>query len=88
MNCKIEELKCISNRLCGLKLLINEFEILIINVYMPCDPGLMEGNLNEYNDVLAELNQIILCSCSQHVIIGGDFNTDMGRNNAQTKAFQ
>ena len=30
----------------------------------------------EYNEVLAELKQLIICSSSQYVIIAGDFNTD------------
>ena len=53
---------------------------------MPCDTGIVNGELDEYNDVLTELKQLIICSSSQYVIIAGDFNTDLSRANAQTKA--
>ena len=86
IDCNVEEIKCVSNRLCALKIVINELDIMLINVYMPCDTGIIHGELIEYNDVLAELNQLMMCSCSQHVIIAGDLNTDLSRNNAQTKS--
>ena len=60
--------------------------MILINVYMPCDTGIVDGELTEYNDVLIELRRLISCSGSQHVIIAGDLNTDLARNNAQTKA--
>ena len=75
-----------SKIICALKLIIDKLDVLLINVYMPCDTGVINGELIEYNDVTAELNQLILCSCSQHVIIAGDFNTDITGDNAQTKS--
>ena len=53
---------------------------------MPCDTGIVNGELIEYNDVLAELKQLMICSSSEHVVIAGDLNTDLSRDNAQTKA--
>ena len=86
IDCTVEEIKCVSSRLCALKLVIDKLDILLINVYMPCDTGIINGELTEYNDVVTELNQLIMCSCSQHVIIAGDINADLSRDNAQTKA--
>ena len=86
IECKVEEVKCISSRLCALKISIDKLDILLINVYMPCDTGIVNGELIEYNDVLVELKQLMICSSSEHVVIAGDLNTDLSRDNAQTKA--
>ena len=86
INCKVEEVKSNSNRMCALRIVIDKVDIILINIYMPCDTGIVDGELTEYNDVLIELRRLISCSGSQHVIIAGDLNTDLARNNAQTKA--
>ena len=86
INCKAEEVKSNSSRVCALRIVIDKVDIILINVYMPCDPGVLDGELAEYNDVLIELKRLIICSSSHHVIISGDLNTDLVRNNAQTKA--
>ena len=86
IECNVEEVKCESKRLCALKLEIEELDIMLINVYMPCYTGIINGDLVEYNEVTNEINQLILSSRSQHAIIGGDFNTDISRNNAQTRS--
>lgn len=88
IDCKVEEVKCFSNRVCAIKIFIDKLDILLINVYMPCDTGAAVVEPAEYNEVLAELKQLIICSSSQYVIIAGDFNTDLSRDNAQTKALQ
>jgi len=70
----IDSRRCMGNIVC-----INGFKFLFINVYMPCD--VHNGLINvDYDNVLHDINS---CICNHptidHVIIGGDFNTDMSR---------
>ena len=82
----VTPIKTVSKRLAALIVTLpNDNNLLIYCVYMPCDDGCRGANLSEYQDVLGEISVI----CQTHNIdafcISGDFNTDVSRNNPQTK---
>ena len=86
--CKIEIIKCISKRICAIKVRIDDFSCNLINVYMPTDPGAGNYDIRVYKEVLDEISTIMLNSDTQIAIIGGDFNSDISRNNhVQTNTF-
>ena len=64
INCNIEELKCESSRLMAILLSWDSFKILLINVYMPTDSGVLN---NEYTEVLNEICN--MCITTIHSII-------------------
>ena len=74
-----------SKRICAVTMESNLGKVLIINVYMPCDDNKLSGNVVEFKDTLNDI--CILCNSTDatHLVIMGDFNTDFGRNNVQTK---
>ena len=75
-----------SKRICAVTMESNLGKVLIINVYMPCDDNKLGGNVIEYKDILNDI--CILCNSTDatHLVIMGDFNTDLCRNNVQTKS--
>ena len=87
LKCKIDQIKCSSDRICAIKVSMDEFKFLIFNVYMPTDPGQGNYDLTAYNEVLNEISEIMISSDTQYGIFGGDWNTDISRFNNQTKTF-
>ena len=83
IKCNIEELKCKSSRIMAVLVSWDGFKILVINVYMPTDKGTLN---NEFTEVLNDICNICIESEVNHIIIGGDFNTDFSRNNPQSNA--
>ena len=82
---KVEPIDTVSVRLCCIRLLVGDgCEILIFNVYMPCDDGGNYGNVNEYQDVLSEISVISQNNDASNIIIAGDFNTSFNRNSPQS----
>ena len=66
------------NRVCALRLYKSDVNLLLINVYMPCDT-----NENAYDDFCCVLS--IISSISESfpdalLILDGDFNTDFARH--------
>lgn len=87
LKCKIENIHCDSKRLCAIKVKLDDFEFILGNIYMPTDPGSVTYDLLEYTNVLDVINQIRINSDIQNIILGGDWNTDLSRNNKQTNTF-
>ena len=87
IDCNIKIIKCISKRLCAIKVIINEFKFILFNVYMPTDPGNGNYDIAEYKEVLDEISVILLNSDTQVFILGGDWNSDISRNNVQANTF-
>ena len=54
---------------------------------MPTDPGSGNYDIAEYKDVLQEISVILLNSETQVFILGGEWNSDITRNNVQTNTF-
>ena len=82
LTCQITPILLSSQRVCAVKILINGRNVMLFNVYMPCDTYYDESNLNDFNAVL----DIISNTCTQYdshqLIIGGDFNTDFSRQSS------
>ena len=76
---KITKVVCSSPRLCAIDVVLDQnINILICNVYMPCDDRSVAKNLEIYNDVLNEVSQLRIKYNPSYFIVGGDFNTDLG----------
>ena len=86
INCKITPIKCKSNRIIAILLSWENFNIMIINVYMPYDTGCFDKEFKDYNDILNEISSIFFDNDVNHIIIGGDMNTDFSRNNPHSKS--
>lgn len=74
--------------MCAVSVEFDRMKILIMNVYMPCDDNRPNHNIVEYNAVLNDMRTIFNSSDAQHVIVGGDFNTDLKRSNYFTRALK
>ncbi len=70
-----------SKRICAMILHMNVGDILLCNLYMPCDSGLL-CDTEEYNSVLSSI--ALYCNTNNvcHCIIGGDLNTDLSRDHS------
>jgi hypothetical protein len=83
MKNKVVPVETISNRLTCIKCFLDEDNfILIFNVYMPCDSGRKDTKFLEYQDILIEMQSLYVDSNAMYCIIGGDWNTDLSRNNS------
>ena len=68
-----------SNRVCGVIVKINDMNMLLANVYMPTDTDHDRQNHLEYTSILQEIMDMRDNLDIQHIIVGGDFNTDPRR---------
>ena len=60
-----------SNRVCCMRLELNSCTLYVVNVYFPCDTNNNEY-LQEYNDVLSDINTCTIKHSSDYCIIAGD----------------
>ena len=76
---RAEQLSTASRRLCAcLCHISSDFKFLLFNVYMPGESR--DRECNDFYDILLEMRNVIdKYSDVNHVIIGGDMNTDLGR---------
>ncbi len=58
--------------------------MLLFNLYMLRDNGIVGKNIQEYQDILSEISVVCQSHNAEHVIISGDFNTDFSRHDHQT----
>ena len=86
IKCRIENLSTISKSICAQMLHIENISILLINVYMPSTDN--RATLKEYAKILQEISGICIKSPTQHIILGGDWNADLSRNDGRTKLFK
>ena len=87
IKCKTEIINCLSKRLCAVKVTVGDLRFILFNVYMPTDPGNGNYDITEYKDVLNEISVTMLNSDTRAFILGGDWNSDITRNNVQTNTF-
>ena len=74
-------------RLCAVKICIDNVNILLCCVYMPCDTESDHVNNNEFKDILNEISCISEANNIDNIVIGGDLNTDFKRvNSLHTKS--
>ena len=83
INAKITPISTSTPRLCAVLLESFMFNIVLISVYMPVDE---EENNNDFLDILNEINSFYHQYEDYEVVIGGDFNSDLIRNNARSMA--
>ena len=88
LNCTTEKIDNISKRLCALKVTDDNSSMLLFNIYMPNDMRRPGEELDEFFEILAEVKDIVSKYSPINVIIGGDFNCDLGRNNLQSRALE
>lgn len=77
INANIKPVKYESTRMCALTVNIADESFLLICVYMPCDDNRPCHNLVEYNTVLNDIKTICNSVDVDHVILGGDFNSNV-----------
>ena len=85
IKCNVDKIECISKRICAVKITLDTVQLVLFNMYMPCDNGYDSTDLAEYCDVLNEVKHICNREATQYFILGGDMNTDMSRNTPQTR---
>ena len=64
-----------TNRVMGLRLVLNELSYLMLNIYCYCDYGNIESLLN-YKSMMADLSNICDEETFDEIIILGDMNAD------------
>ena len=81
MNCKVKCIECKNRRLCACSIALpNGVSILLMNVYMPYERLYDASALEELIHVLDDASQIIESQDSiDHVVFGGDLNSDLTR---------
>ena len=81
----VNEILFESRRVCGIRISMFARCYLLINVYLPVDQQSMSIIHVEYEQALNEIEGIINATTFNDVIICGDYNTDLSRNNLQTE---
>ena len=86
LNMVISQIDTGNPRICAAKIKITgSLSFLLFNVYMPCDrrnahANNIQYNPNQYDSVLQDISNICTkFSHIDHILIGGDFNTDVTR---------
>ena len=74
-----------SKRLCAINVKCNEYNLIIVNVYMPTDDD-TDDSFNIYGDVLSEISSLINIYDDCDFLIGGDFNIDKKRTTSRNLA--
>ncbi len=85
---KVKPIPCECNRLACITLDINDnYKILIINGYMPNDNNRVNDIDAEFDETVDYIEQMYakMANDVNDVILGGDLNIDLVRNNAHTK---
>ena len=88
LNCTTEKIANISKRLCILKVTTDNSSMLLFIIYMPYDMRRPGEELDEFVEILSEVKDTISKHSSIDVIIGGDFNSDLTRNNFQSRTLE
>jgi exonuclease III len=65
-------------RICAARCCFEHAKLLLVNVYMPYEDG--EEKTDEFASVLAMVEDVIQSNNDCHVVLGGDFNVDFGRD--------
>ena len=86
LKCKIVPIQTISKSICAVKISIDQFSILLVNVYMPCSDDI--DAIEKYKGILEEISSICFNSDTQHLILAGDWNADPNRNDVRTTVFR
>ena len=88
LNCTTERIINISKRLYIMKVTTDNTSMLLFNIYMPNDMRRPGEELDEFCEILAEIKDTLSKYSPIYVIIGGDFNSDLSRDNFQSRALE
>ena len=86
IKCNVEIISTTSKNICAQKIILDNFSILLINVYMPCSDN--RDTLNEYSTILQEISNICIINETNLLVIGGDWNADPSRNDGRARLFK
>lgn len=67
-----------SKRVCAVRVSTVSWSLLLINVYMPYESE--EINTEEFICILSLIDDLIATNTEDHIVVGGDFNVDFGRD--------
>ena len=79
LHAKVTPILMHSNRVCAVQISIGLTNIIVFNVYMPCDTG---ANSGLYSEILQEIMAKCVELGSSNIIVGGDMNTNLQRVNS------
>ena len=82
LHCRVSPVPSDNRRLCAVKTEVGGYPLLLANIYMPCDTDFDVENLNVFNEVLNDVTSIADTLNVDRIVIGGDFNTDISRQNS------
>ena len=74
----VEDLSPSSSRIQAIVIKCETMRLLIVNVYLPTDPKVMDFDTDELLSTIESLNQVINKTDFLDAIITGDFNCDFG----------
>ena len=74
---KVPQIPSHNKRYCAIQMSIGDLDLLVINVYMPCDIPYDKTNSDKYKSVLIDIKSTILQSDCNYVILGADFNANL-----------
>ena len=86
LKCKVEYINTQSKSICAMKINVNDICILLVNVYMPSTDK--KEDLEEYSSILREVSNICIKSNTQYLILGGDWNGNVEKDNSRSKLFK
>ena len=78
----ITPIKTINPRLCAVMVKSNNLNIIMCNLYLPCDDN-TDVNFDLYGETLYDLINIIDTYRGFDLLIGGDLNTNFNRNESR-----
>ncbi|ELU16084.1 hypothetical protein CAPTEDRAFT_187432 [Capitella teleta] len=78
--------RCENNRLCAIYITMDTTTVLLVNAYFPCDNHSKTSVDAEYQAALDSALCLWIESDADVIILGGDLNTDISRNNAHSHA--
>jgi len=67
-----------SKRICAVRISTDKWSLLVVNVYMPYEDD--DVKTDEFVYMLSLIESMYDSNMDSHVVIGGDFNVDFGRN--------
>jgi len=78
----VTQLATTSRRISALLLCGNDFKMICVNAYMPCEPDV--SSLDELSFQLSVVQELINKHSDCHIVLGGDLNVDFARVSAHT----
>lgn len=82
LNFSVQFLSVDSRRISAIRLTSDQYKLLLVNVYMPYEDR--NCNIDEFSDVLFQVESLLVNNIDCHYIIGGDYNVDISRDTVHT----